>query len=158
MAVTLNDLQALLARNPDLEVIGSAPAAPRSSLLDPTLSDPSGAPVTFRSDAERAFYDAVVMAGLPAPEVNVRFGRWEVDFLWRDEKTAVEVQGGVWIRTPQGRSAGHAHPRRIESDYRKLNAMTLAGLRTFLFTPDMVRAGDAGRVMAAALGGSRGER
>lgn len=46
-----------------------------------------------RSDLERAFLRIIRRAGLPAPEVNVRVGRWTVDFLWRVERLAVETDG-----------------------------------------------------------------
>jgi very-short-patch-repair endonuclease len=44
-----------------------------------------------RSDLERDFLQICRNAGLPAPEVNVRVGRWTVDFLWRAERLAVET-------------------------------------------------------------------
>jgi very-short-patch-repair endonuclease len=44
-----------------------------------------------RSDLERHFLALCRRAGLPAPEVNVRVGRWTVDFLWPAHKLAVET-------------------------------------------------------------------
>jgi very-short-patch-repair endonuclease len=44
-----------------------------------------------RSDLERDFLRICRRSGLPAPEVNVKVGRWTVDFLWRTERLAVEV-------------------------------------------------------------------
>jgi len=44
-----------------------------------------------RSDVERDFLALFRRHGLPAPEVNVRVGRWTVDFLWRDAGLVVEV-------------------------------------------------------------------
>lgn len=44
-----------------------------------------------RSDPERDFLDLCHRHGLPMPEVNVRIGRWTVDFLWRAERIVVEV-------------------------------------------------------------------
>ena len=38
-------------------------------------------------------------AQLPAPEVNVRIGRWTVDFLWRKAKVVVEVDGFTFHRS-----------------------------------------------------------
>jgi very-short-patch-repair endonuclease len=44
-----------------------------------------------RSDLERDFLRLCRRFGLPTPEVNVKVGRWTVDFLWRDEGVAVET-------------------------------------------------------------------
>lgn len=44
-----------------------------------------------RSDLERDFLRLCRRYGLPAPEVNVKVGRWTVDFLWRDRRVAVEA-------------------------------------------------------------------
>jgi very-short-patch-repair endonuclease len=44
-----------------------------------------------RSDLEGDFLRIVRDAGLPAPEVNVKLGRWTVDFLWRSERLVVET-------------------------------------------------------------------
>lgn len=44
-----------------------------------------------RSDVERDFLRLCRRYGLPQPEVNVRIGRWTVDFLWRAQRLVVEV-------------------------------------------------------------------
>ncbi len=44
-----------------------------------------------RSDLEDDFLAFVRRHRLPPPEVNVQLGRWEVDFLWRAERLAVET-------------------------------------------------------------------
>ncbi|HET8956108.1 MAG TPA: type IV toxin-antitoxin system AbiEi family antitoxin domain-containing protein [Solirubrobacterales bacterium] len=44
-----------------------------------------------RSDLEALFLALLEHYGLPRPEVNVRLGRWEVDFLWRVERLVVET-------------------------------------------------------------------
>jgi len=44
-----------------------------------------------RSDLERDFLRICRRCGLPMPEVNVKVGRWTVDFFWRAERLAVEV-------------------------------------------------------------------
>jgi hypothetical protein len=44
-----------------------------------------------RSDLERDFLTLCRRHGIPAPEVNVKVGRWTVDFLWRAEGIAVET-------------------------------------------------------------------
>lgn len=44
-----------------------------------------------RSDLERDFLRLCRHHLLPAPEVNGKVGRWTVDFLWRQERIAVET-------------------------------------------------------------------
>jgi very-short-patch-repair endonuclease len=51
-----------------------------------------------RSDLERDFLRLCRRHALPAPEVNVRIGRWTVDFVWRDERLAVETDSYRWHR------------------------------------------------------------
>jgi hypothetical protein len=44
-----------------------------------------------RSDLERDFLKLCRRFAIPAPEVNVKVGRWTVDFLWRRQRVAVET-------------------------------------------------------------------
>lgn len=55
-----------------------------------------------RSDLERNFLRLCQRYGLPAPEVNVRIGSREVDFLWREARLVVETDG---YRYHRGRQA-----------------------------------------------------
>lgn len=64
-------------------------------------------PTVFtRSQAEDRFLQLLRKAGIPEPEVNVRIGRRELDFLWRDLRVAVEVDGFAF----------HASRRSFEGD------------------------------------------
>jgi very-short-patch-repair endonuclease len=51
-----------------------------------------------RSELEEEFLRLWARHGLPAPEVNVKLGRWEVDFLWRDERLVVEIDSFAYHR------------------------------------------------------------
>jgi very-short-patch-repair endonuclease len=51
-----------------------------------------------RSDLERDFLELCRRHGIPAPEVNVKVGRWRVDFLWRAERVAVETDSYLYHR------------------------------------------------------------
>jgi very-short-patch-repair endonuclease len=57
-----------------------------ASLLD-------NVPALTQSEAEELMYALIRKAGLPLPEVNVRIGRWQLDFLWREQGLNVEVDG-----------------------------------------------------------------
>lgn len=69
-----------------------------------------------RSDLERDFLRICRRAGLPKPEVNVKVGRWTVDFLWRDAHLAVETDS---YRYHRGRIAFQDDHAR-ELDLRRL--------------------------------------
>jgi very-short-patch-repair endonuclease len=55
-----------------------------------------------RSDPEAAVLDLCRRNRLPAPEVNVKVGPYTADFLWREQRLVVEVDG--W-RAHRGRQA-----------------------------------------------------
>jgi very-short-patch-repair endonuclease len=70
------------------------------------LLDAEHAPARTRSPAEERLLTLIRRAGLPEPEVNAQLGRWEVDFLWREQRLVVEVDG----------YASHSSPRAFERD------------------------------------------
>jgi len=51
-----------------------------------------------RSDLESAFLALFASQHIPPPEVNPKLGRWEVDFLWREERLVVEVDTWTYHR------------------------------------------------------------
>jgi very-short-patch-repair endonuclease len=58
-----------------------------------TLADLGWGRERTRSDLERLFLRICRQHRIPKPEVNVRIGPYEVDFLWRAEGLVVEVDG-----------------------------------------------------------------
>jgi very-short-patch-repair endonuclease len=87
------------------------------------LADDEPAALT-RSEAEEAMLALVRKAGLPPPQVNARLFRYEVDFLWREQRLIVEVDG----------MAFHSSPRAIVEDRRRDAELTAAGFRVLRFT------------------------
>ncbi|MGI8461988.1 MAG: endonuclease domain-containing protein [Solirubrobacterales bacterium] len=57
------------------------------------LVDPASEAALTRSDAERRFLALIRAAKLPLPRVNTRLGAHEVDFVWTQQRLAVEVDG-----------------------------------------------------------------
>jgi very-short-patch-repair endonuclease len=55
-----------------------------------------------RSRAERAFLKLIRDARLPPPEVNQRLGRYEPDFMWRQERVIVELDSYQFHGGPAG--------------------------------------------------------
>ena len=53
-----------------------------------------------RSRAEKALLRLVRDAGLPMPETNVPFGKFEADFLWREERVIVELDSATYHSGP----------------------------------------------------------
>jgi very-short-patch-repair endonuclease len=51
-----------------------------------------------RSDLETLFLSLCRRYRLPTPEVNVKLGRWEVDFLWRSQSLVVEIDTWTYHR------------------------------------------------------------
>jgi very-short-patch-repair endonuclease len=51
-----------------------------------------------RSDLERDFLRLCRRYGLPRPQVNVKIGRWTVDFLWPAHRLAVETDSWGYHR------------------------------------------------------------
>jgi very-short-patch-repair endonuclease len=77
----------------DWGVFGSVDAAiAKLAALRPLL-DANATPSLTRSQAEERFLGLIRNAGLPPPESNVVIENLEVDFLWRDARLIVEVDG-----------------------------------------------------------------
>jgi very-short-patch-repair endonuclease len=81
-------------------------------------------PGLARSEAERLFRTFVREGGLPEPEVNVVIGGFEVDFLWRDQRLIVEVDGAAY----------HSTSDRFETDRRRDRTLVAAGYRVIRVT------------------------
>jgi very-short-patch-repair endonuclease len=78
-----------------------------------------GGPALTRSEAEDRFLSLVRTAALPPPETNVRIGSYEIDFLWRSEGIAVEIDG----------YRHHSSKPRFESDRRKDTWLLAGGIK-----------------------------
>jgi very-short-patch-repair endonuclease len=69
-------------------------------------------PALTRSEAEERFLEVVRKAGLSVPDVNVRVHGYELDFLWREEGLAVEMDGFAF----HGDRAAFEADRRRDAD------------------------------------------
>lgn len=87
----------------------------------------------------KLFLQVLKDSGIPLPVPEFRFHpkrKWRFDFCWPDRKVAVEIEGGVWLQTEEGRSKGHAHPKRFFSDMEKYTHAAVLGWRILRFTPN----------------------
>ena len=64
---------------------------------------------------------------------------WVFDFLFRDFKIIVEIDGGIWMRG----GGAHSHPVDITRNMAKGNDAVLQGYSVLRFTPDEVKSGHA---------------
>jgi very-short-patch-repair endonuclease len=61
-----------------------------------------------RSDLERAFLALFAHHRIPTPEVNPKLGRYEVDFLWREQRLVVEADTFLYHRGSVAFESDHA--------------------------------------------------
>lgn len=89
-----------------------------------------------RSDLESDFLAFLRRHGLPKPEVNVKVGRWEVDFLWPRQRLAVETDFFDYHRGSQAFEDDHQRELDLRSrGYTVRRYTTGAQIRNY---PDLV--------------------
>jgi very-short-patch-repair endonuclease len=115
---TPHELRTVLARNRPCR--GAA-------RLDAILGDETATSVS-RSRTEKRLLKLLRDARLPLPETNVPFGGFELDFFWRHERLAVEVDGYPF----------HRGPRAFKRDREKALAIRDADIELLRFVSDHV--------------------
>jgi very-short-patch-repair endonuclease len=105
----------LTSRTAIREVLERHPRRPGTPRLR-ELIDPERTTTFTRAESEERMLGLVRRGQLPAPETNVRMKSIEVDFLWRDERVIVEVDGwqshGTWTAFQSNRK----RDARLEND------------------------------------------
>ena len=81
-------------------------------------------PAPTRSELEERFLALCDTHRVPRPETNTRIEGVEVDFVWRDGRLIVEVDGFAYHRSPET----------FERDREKTVVLTVAGWRVLRFT------------------------
>ena len=105
--------------------------AARSASLQAVLR--AYAPAPTRSELERRFLRLCKKHGIARPEVNALIDGYLVDFLWRDRRLIVEVDGYEY----------HRSPRKFESDREQDVVLSTRGWRTLRFTWPQVETREA---------------
>jgi very-short-patch-repair endonuclease len=104
-----------------------------------------GGPRRTRSAAERELLTLLRRSGIESYETNARVGDYEVDFLWREAKLVVEVDG----------YDGHSGRVAFERDRLKAATLTASGLRVLPITGRQIRRdprGVLGRILRSPAG------
>jgi very-short-patch-repair endonuclease len=117
----------LLAQGALADALARAPGK-RTRALRRLVEQGERPPTLTRSELEERFLALVRRGGLPEPELNVRIGDYEVDFLWRAQRRVVEVDGYAY----------HSTRRALARDRRKDIDLELAGYKVTRFTSGQV--------------------
>jgi len=75
---------------------------------------------------------------LPPPEREVKFHptrQWRFDFVWHQQRVAVEIHGGTFMAGRTGHTSGVG----VQRDCEKSNAAVLLGWRVLHFTTQDLR-------------------
>jgi very-short-patch-repair endonuclease len=115
---------------------------PGSTELHKALKDHLPEYAQTKSELEDLFLDLCRAHGITLPEVNVDIAGWEVDAVWRQERFAVELDGGE----------SHGTPAAMESDRRKDLAIRQEGYRLNRYSWRQV-ANEPGAVAVDVLSG-----
>jgi hypothetical protein len=110
----------------DFADLSPRPGRPGSPALQAVLS--SYRPTVTRSEMEERFLALCDDHGVPRPEANTRIEGIEVDFVWRDARLIVEVDGYRYHRSPSA----------FEDDRERDVVLSLAGWRVLRFTWNQV--------------------
>jgi very-short-patch-repair endonuclease len=104
-------------------LVGRYPTRRGAGLLR-RLTRPNERPAITRSQAEERFLALIRDAELPSPEANVMLHGFEVDFLWREERLVVEIDGYAF----------HADRQAFERDRRRDAELAAHGYRVIRVT------------------------
>jgi very-short-patch-repair endonuclease len=130
--VTMRELEravdeALVRRIVRLQQLRAAVAGDKGRRGGPILAallEHRGNTTITRSQAEERMLEIIRAGGLPEPETNVRLNGYEVDFLWREQRLIVEIDGYEY----------HSSRSAFERDRAKDGTMAATGYLVLRFT------------------------
>jgi very-short-patch-repair endonuclease len=114
----------VFTRQAVIPLLARSPRRPGAGRLADLASVRDRKTTVTRSEAEERFLALVRRARLPEPEVNVRIDRYVADFLWRDQRLIVEVDGYAF----------RSRRRAFERDHERDLVLTAAGFDVLRFT------------------------
>jgi very-short-patch-repair endonuclease len=106
------------------QLLDRSPGRRGAPVLRDLLAQALG-PRRSHSELEELMLALIREARLPQPDMNVLvLGRYKVDFVWPEERTIAEVDGGGW----------HASKQRLDRDHRRDSDLRAAGFKVERFT------------------------
>jgi very-short-patch-repair endonuclease len=105
-------------------------------------------PASKKRTPEDILEDHLRMMGLPEFEREYKFlsdRRFRADFALPSHRLLVEVEGGVWVDGRHSRGVGYTR------DCEKYNLAALEGWKVLRFTVDMVKSGEAVKMIEKVL-------
>jgi hypothetical protein len=114
------------------EMLGRHSGRPGTNALRAALAAYQPSP-DDKSGLEKAFAEwLATLPDIPAPERNVKLaGRWEIDFLWRAQSLAVELDGRPYHLLPADQERD-----RIKDVWLQRNAISIVRVTEFRFEHD----------------------
>lgn len=100
------------------------------------------------SELEDVLDFQIKVAKIKEPVREYRFSpyrRWRFDFAWIEIKLAVEVEGGIW------NGGRHLRPTGFKGDIEKYNNAALLGWTILRVTSDMIKSGEALKLIESVL-------
>ncbi len=141
--------EGLVSREDLIRLMQRHPRRPGTAALRALLMPGTELAMT-RSNAEEVFLTLIREARLDGFETNVPFGRYELDFLWRKERIAVEIDGRRY----------HSSRPRSEGDRRKDAWLLGQGITVLRLSWDQITRDRTATAVAIgralALAGERG--
>lgn len=96
-------------------------------------------PASLATSKHDAFFAKLREAGVALPETEAVFHpvrRWRFDYLWREQRVVLEVDGGVFAKGEDGQRGGrHNRGAGWVKDTEKLNAAAALGFRKLRCMP-----------------------
>jgi len=106
------------------------------------------------SNLEETFALQIRAMNLPAPEREYKFcanRKFRFDFAWKEQKLAVEIDGGTW-------SGGrHTRGKGFQNDCHKFNLAQSLGWVVLRGDAQMVKSGELLDYVTSILGGNHAE-
>lgn len=131
--------------------LSALPASVRAKLQPARGTTTETAKAIARAKADLAretFFAALDRAKLPRPVTEHRFDaerQWRFDYAWPDDRVALEVEGGAFVRGRHTSGAG------FRADLAKYNAALAQGWRVVRVLPEQLATLPTIQVLACVL-------
>lgn len=108
----------------------------------------------MRHKSNNPLFTYLSALNIPRPQPEYRFHphrRWRFDYAWVDQQVALEIEGGIWIKTKDGGHGRHNRPVGFTNDMEKYNAAVILGWKVLRVTPEQISNGYAAKLVQPLL-------